>query len=373
MESIDTLVVGAGVIGLAIARALAATGRELVIVEAQDTFGTVTSARNSEVLHAGIYYAPGSLKARLCVAGRRQLVEYARRHGIGHRLCGKFIVAQEDVEIAALERIEARAQACGVDTLCWLSAPEARAREPRLVCRKALWSPDTGVIDSHGLMLSLLGEAEDRGAALALRSRVLRGRIAADGHSELEVQVVGESEPTRLRCRELVNAAGLEAQHLAHRIEGLPQERIPPRHLAKGCYFTLSGRSPFASLIYPIPTEAGLGTHLTLDLAGQARFGPDVEWVDEIDYRVNPARAAGFYADIRRYWPELPDGALQPGYAGVRPKVVGPGADAGDFRVLGPGDLGVAGQVHLFGIESPGLTAALAIAEHVVQLLAGSD
>jgi L-2-hydroxyglutarate oxidase LhgO len=363
METVQTVVIGAGVVGLAIARELALSGREVVVLERESAFGTVTSARNSEVIHAGIYYEPGSLKARLCVEGRRKLVEFCRSHGVDHRLCGKLIVAASDAERAGLEKIERRARAAGVDTLRWLRGDEARALEPALRCSHALISPETGVIDSHGLMLALLGEAEDHGAMLGLLSELRRAEVRADGF-ELEV-AAGADGSMRLGCREVVNAAGLGAQRVALAIEGLAQAHVPPLHLAKGNYFSLAGRCPFSRLIYPIPNEAGLGVHLTLDLGGQGRFGPDVEWVSEIGYDVDPRRGDGFYAEIRTYWPDLSDGALQPAYAGMRPKLVGPGAPAADFRIDGASVHGIPGLVNLFGIESPGLTGCLAIAARV--------
>lgn len=362
METVQTVVIGAGVVGLAIARELALSGREVVILERENAFGTVTSARNSEVIHAGIYYEPGSLKARLCVEGRGKLVEFCRSHGVDHRLCGKLIVAASDAERAGLEKIERRARAAGVDTLRWLSGDEACALEPALRCSHALISPETGVIDSHGLMLALLGEAEDHGAMLGLLSEVTRAEVRGDG---FELEVMGADGSMRIGCRELVNAAGLGAQRVASAIEGLARERVPPLHLAKGNYFSLAGRCPFSRLIYPIPNEAGLGVHLTLDLGGQGRFGPDVEWVSEIGYDVDPRRGDSFYAEIRTYWPDLPDGALQPAYAGMRPKLVGPGAPAADFRIDGASAHGIPGLVNLFGIESPGLTGCLAIAARV--------
>lgn len=366
METVQTVVIGAGVVGLAIARELALGGREVVILERENAFGTATSARNSEVLHAGIYYEPGSLKARLCVEGRQKLIEFCRSRGVAHRICGKLIVGAGAAETAGLERIERRARAAGVDSLRWVGASEAKALEPALRCHQALLSPDTGIVDSHGLMLALLGEAEDHGAMLALLGEATAGVVRPDG---FELEVSGADGAMRLACRELVNAAGLGAQRVASRIEGLAQTHVPPLLLAKGNYFSLAGRSPFSRLIYPAPNEAGLGVHLTLDLGGQARFGPDVEWIDEIGYEVDPRRADSFYAEIRSYWPDLPDGSLQPGYSGIRPKLVGPDAPAADFRIDGAPVHGVSGLVNLFGIESPGLTACLAIAARVRQEL----
>ena len=364
-EPVDAVVIGAGVVGLAVARALALAGREVVVLEREDAIGTGTSSRNSEVIHAGIYYPPGSLKARLCVAGRLALYAYLAEHGVAHRRCGKLIVATDEAQIAGLEKLKAQASANGVGDLRMLAAREARALEPRLSCVAALESPSTGIVDSHGFMLALRGDAESRGAAIAFRSPLVAGRVAASG-VELEV---GGAEPMRLLARTVVNCAGLYAQEVARSIEGFPAERIPPSYYCKGNYFSLSGRSPFARLVYPAPESAGLGVHLTLDLAGQARFGPDVEWIERIDYDVDPERGRVFYEAIRRYWPELKDGSLQPAYCGIRPKIQAQGEPSRDFLVEGPEEHGVAGLVNLYGIESPGLTASLAIGEHVLGLL----
>lgn len=365
MESVDTVVVGAGVIGLATARRLAMAGREVVTLEAAGAVGTGTSSRNSEVIHAGLYYPAGGLKARACVAGRAALYAYCRDRGVAHRQVGKLVAAADPAQLSRLADIRAHALANGVDDLELLSAAAAQTLEPALVCAGALLSPSTGIVDSHGLMLALQGDAEAHGAVIALRSPLLGGEIV-DGGFTLEV---GGEAPMRLGCRRLVNAAGLGAWDVARALRGFPAAAIPPRHLAKGNYFTLSGcRAPFSRLIYPVPEDGGLGVHLTLDLAGQARFGPDVEWLaddrpEQVDYRVDAARGRGFYAAIRRYWPDLPDDALVPGYAGVRPKLSGPGAPAADFMASGPADHGVAGLVHLFGVESPGLTSALFLAD----------
>ncbi|WP_395894479.1 NAD(P)/FAD-dependent oxidoreductase [Cupriavidus cauae] len=364
MESVDCVVIGAGVVGLAVARALARQGREVVILEAENAFGTITSARNSEVIHAGIYYPAGSLKARLCVQGKAMLYDYCRSHQIAHQRCGKLIVATSAAQVATLEGIRAKAAANGVDDLRLLSRDEALELEPNLQCEAALLSPSTGIVDSHGLMLALLGDAEQAGAMLAVCSPVLTGAVTADG---IVVEVGGDTATTLL-ARTVVNAAGLTAPELARRIEGMPAAHIPPQFYAKGCYFTLAGRAPFSRLIYPVPEAAGLGVHLTLDLGGQARFGPNVRWIDEIEYGVDPHDADSFYDEVRRYWPALADGALQPGYAGIRPKISGPGEPAADFRIDGPATHGVPGLVHLFGIESPGLTASLAIGEAVAAI-----
>ena len=364
-ERIGAVVAGAGVVGLAIARALALAGREVVVLEAADAIGTETSSRNSEVVHAGIYYPKDSLKARHCVRGRRLLYDYCASHGVPVSRLGKLIVATSDGEARALDGIAAKAWANGVDDLRPISSAEAHALEPALACTAALLSPSTGIVDSHGLMLAYQGDAEDAGAMIAFQAPILSGRPSGAGWS-LEV---GGAEPMRLDCDLLVNAAGLGAVGLAGRLEGLAATAIPPAYLCKGSYYGLSRRSPFRHLIYPVPEHAGLGVHLTLDLGGQARFGPDTEWVERIDYAVDIARAQGFYAAIRRYWPGLPDGALQPGYAGMRPKISGPHEPAADFRIDGPAEHGLAGLVNLFGIESPGLTASLAIAEHVADLV----
>ena len=364
MEKIDCLVIGAGVIGLAVARRLAAAGRDVLIVESESAFGTGISARNSEVIHAGIHYPAGSLKARLCVAGRDMLYAYCAERGIGHRRCGKLMVATSDQQRAQLDRIAAGARANGVDDLRFLSRTEARALEPALECTAALLSPSTGIIDSHALMLSLLGDAERNGAVLALNSPVLDGEIVADG---IVLRVgSGTDESMRIHAATVVNCAGLGAQGIARHLRGLPPQSVPPLHYAKGNYYALAGRAPFSRLIYPVPEAAGLGVHLTLDLGGQARFGPDVEWIGTIDYTVAPERAEAFYGEVRRYWPQLADGALVPAYAGIRPKPHAPGEPACDFLVSGPAEHGVPGLVCLYGIESPGLTSCLALADHVV-------
>lgn len=369
MESVDTVVIGAGVIGLAVARALAATGREVLILEALERFGTQTSARNSEVIHAGLYYPPGSLKARACVRGKELLYRYCAEHGIAHRRIGKVLVACDESELSALAGYAGRSAANGVP-LRPLAAAEIGRLEPAVKAVAGLYSESTGILDSHGFMLALLGDAEGAGAMLVARTPVEGGRIVGNG---ILLRAGGE-EPLELHCRYLVNAAGLQAQQMAHRLEGFPAERIPPAFYAKGHYFILSGRSPFRHLVYPMPDHAGLGIHVTLDLSGQCKFGPDVSgWPPLPDYRFESGLEEKFYRAIRRYYPDLPDGALQPGYTGIRPKVTGPTAAAGDFIIQGPADHGVAGLVNLFGIESPGLTAALAIAEYVVEALAAGS
>jgi L-2-hydroxyglutarate oxidase LhgO len=363
---VDCVVVGAGVIGLACARRVAQSGREVLILESESDIGSGISARNSEVIHAGIYYPTGSLKARLCVAGRARLYAYCADHGVTARKVGKLVVATTSEQIPALHKLMDQARANHVDDLALLGADQARALEPQLSCVAAFHSPSTGIVDTHGLMLSLLGEAEARGAALARHAPVERGWIEDDGRITLSV---GGTEPMQVTARLLINASGLGAQALARSFEAYPADRIPPLHYAKGNYFSLSGRSPFSRLIYPMPEAAGLGVHLTLDLAGQARFGPDVEWVDRPDYDVDPRRGDAFYAAIRTYWPDLRDGALQPAYAGIRPKIQAPGSPAADFRIDGPEAHGLPGQVHLYGIESPGLTSCLAIADQVADRL----
>jgi L-2-hydroxyglutarate oxidase LhgO len=366
VERVDCVVVGAGVVGLAVARALGLAGREVIILDAAEGIGTETSSRNSEVIHAGIYYPPGSLMARYCVAGRKALYAYCAAKGVPHANCGKLIVATNAEEDAMLAGIRRRAEVNGVEGMRVVTAAEAIAMEPNLSCTSALLSPVTGIIDSHAYMLALQGDAESAGAVAVFQSRVAGGRVVQGG---VEIDV-GGVEPMTLRCRLLVNSAGLHAPGLAVRIAGMPQDRIPPTYYAKGNYFTLSGRSPFSRLIYPVPVPGGLGVHLTIDLGGQARFGPDVQWIDAIDYMVDPARADSFYAAVRKYWPALQDGALQPGYAGIRPKIAPRGAPAQDFIVQGPQTHGVPGLVNLFGIESPGLTASLALADHVVEVAA---
>lgn len=366
MEKVDCVVVGAGVVGIATARALALAGRDVIVLDAAEGIGTATSSRNSEVIHAGIYYPKGSLMARLCVDGRKMLYRYCAERAVPFENCGKLIVATSDDEASRLAAIKVRAEANGVDGLRQLCAAEARSMEPNLACAAALLSPTTGILDSHAYMLSLQGDAEAAGAAFVFHSPVTGGRVV-DGAVEV---VVGGADPMTLRCRLLVNSAGLHAPDLARAINGFPRQFVPKAYYAKGNYFTLDGRSPFSRLIYPVPVPGGLGVHLTVDLAGQARFGPDVEWIDAIDYSVDPHRSASFYAAVRRYWPDLKDGALQPGYCGIRPKLTPDGAQAADFRVEGPQSHGVPGIVHLFGIESPGLTASMALADLVLQAAA---
>ncbi len=362
-EQVDCVVVGAGVVGLAVARALALRGREVLVLEAAHTFGTGTSARNSEVIHAGLYYPQGSLKARLCVQGRDWLYAYCAERGIPHQRCGKLVVASSDAQREALQAVQAHALGNGV-ALQWLERDAARALEPALECVAALHSPDTGIVDSHALMLALLADVEQSGGMLAVNSAVAHMQYAQSA-----INVIA-NDGTCLQAATVVNAAGLAAPALACNTQGLDLAWVPQPRYAKGNYFTLAGRAPFSRLIYPVPESAGLGVHLTLDLGGQARFGPDVQWVDAPDdLSVDPARGLAFYAEVRKYWPDLPDGALVPGYAGIRPKVGFGAALATDFVVQGPAEHGVAGLVNLFGIESPGLTSALALGEYVAYLL----
>lgn len=360
---VDSIVIGAGVMGLAVARVLALSGREVVILEAATDFGTGISSRSSEVIHAGLYYPTDSLKARLCVRGNALLYDYCRRHQVAHRRPGKLLVATRSAEEPRLEAIARQAEANGVTDLSWLERRELKRLEPALDTTRALLSPSSGIVDSHGLMRSLLGVVEDRSGVLARRAPVIGGRLDTPG--QLEVAVGGDV-PMTLGCRELINCAGLQAQAVANTLRGGRVVPIPPRYLAKGHYFSLNGRAPFHHLIYPVPQTAGLGIHLTLDLGGQARFGPDVEWVDHEDYQVDPRRQGAFEVAIRRYWPDLPADRLQPAYAGLRPKLHPPEGGTADFMIQGPRAHGVAGWINLFGIESPGLTASLALAETVL-------
>ena len=365
METLDCAVIGAGVVGLAIARKLAMNGREVVILEAEDAFGTHTSARNSEVIHAGIYYPSGSLKAKLCVAGRQALYHYCAEHGVQHQRIGKIIVACDDSELAGLKKYQAQAEANGVGDLRMLNPAELAELEPAVRGVAGFLSPSTGIIDSHGLMLSYLGEAEERGAMLALSSPLLSGRVESDGI----VLEVGGVEPMTVKCRSVVISAGLNAPTVARSITGIPTATIPPTYYAIGHYYTLTTKSPFTRLIYPVARPDWLGVHVTLDLGGRVKFGPDFEWIDRVDYRFDERREASFYKAIRHYFPGLQDGTLQPGYTGIRPRITGPGEAAQDFTFHDHSVHGVQGLVALYGIESPGLTSSLAIADTVVQLL----
>ena len=371
MDRIQTLVLGAGVVGLAVARQLALEGREVLLLEAADAFGTGTSSRNSEVIHAGIYYPEGSFKAKLCVHGRKLLYSYCQERHIPHKQCGKLIVATSASQVAQLASIQAKADANGVlgaDQLSLLSATQAQAMEPALQCEAALWSPGTGIIDSHALMLSYLGDFENAGGMLALNSQFLSAQVV---HEAGQTQfIVCTADGTELLADQVINSTGLIAPQVARQFAGSNLAPLPLAYYAKGNYFSLTGRSPFSRLIYPVPEAAGLGVHLTLDMAGQAKFGPDVEWVESPDdLSVNPSRGDAFYAEVRKYWPGLKDGALMPSYAGIRPKIKAPHEKAADFGIMGPASHGVSGLVHLLGIESPGLTSSLAIALEVSQAL----
>ncbi len=364
MDKVECVVIGAGVVGLAVARALALAGHEVLVLEAAAAIGTGTSSRNSEVIHAGMYYQTGSLKARLCVQGREQLYRYCAQRGIGHRRCGKLIVATTPEQVAQLEPIMERARRNGINDLELLSQSQAQTLEPALACCAALYSPSTGIVDSHALMLSLQGDLENAGGLLVLNTPLA---LAECANSAIQIVV---NDGTRLQTACLVNAAGLQAPAVASRIAGLDPRRVPRAWFAKGSYFTLAGCAPFSRLIYPVPEAAGLGVHLTLDLGGQAKFGPDVQWVSSPDdLAVDAGRGEAFYAEVRKYWPAMPDGALLPGYAGIRPKIGGPNEATADFLIQGPQDHGVLGLVNLFGIESPGLTSALAIGDYVAALL----
>ena len=367
MDQVDCVVVGAGVVGLAVARALALQGRDVIVLEAASTIGSGISARNSEVIHAGIYYPPGSLKAQLCVQGRHMLYDYCAARGIGHSRCGKLLVATSAAQVSQLHSIVAKAVANGVHDLELLTRAQAQALEPQLECIAAVHSPSTGIVDSHALMLALQGDLENAGGVVALNSALAEARCAGSAITLIA------TDGTELEAKTVVNAAGLQAPALGQRFTGLAAQFVPPSYYAKGSYFTLLGKAPFSRLIYPVPDAAGLGVHLTLDLGGQAKFGPDVQWVSAADdFVVDAARGDAFYAEVRKYWPALSDGALQTGYAGIRPKIHAPGEAARDFWIQGPADHGVPGLVNLFGIESPGLTSSLAIGVFVGRLLSGS-
>jgi L-2-hydroxyglutarate oxidase LhgO len=364
-ETIDCAVVGAGIVGLAVARALARAGREVVVLETADAIGTGISSRHSEVIHAGIYYPKDSLKARTCVRGRDLMYAFCAEHGVEHQRCGKLIVATDEGQLDDMRVLAGRARDNGVDDLTWLGGNEMRSLEPALNGVAALHSPSSGIVDSHAFMLALLGDAEDHGAVVALNSQLADGAVTDSGVS---IRIAGDD--TEYACTSLINCAGLGAQATAAAIVGIPPETIPTRYLAKGSYFAISGRAPFRHLIYPMPDAGYLGIHLTLDLGGQAKFGPDIEWIDEEHYVVDPGRADVFYDAVRRYWPDLPDRALIPAHAGIRPKVQAPGKPAADFIIQGSDVHGIKGLVNLYGIESPGQTASMAIAETVAEILA---
>ncbi|WP_028463078.1 NAD(P)/FAD-dependent oxidoreductase [Nocardia sp. 348MFTsu5.1] len=369
MEQVDCVVIGAGVIGLATARQLARSGRDVLIAERAELIGSETSSRNSEVIHAGIYYPAGSAKARLCTSGRDKLYAYCVDHGVDHQRIGKLIVATDTDQVDRLSGIAAAAEVNGVKDLRLIDSDELAELEPDLHAEQALLSPSTGIIDSHDLMSALRRDAEEAGATTALRSSVTGGSVA--GNSGPRSSIVLVIDDTEIACDAVINCAGLSSWDVAAQLDGFPATSLPPRHYAKGNYYTPAGvKVPFSRLIYPIPVDGGLGVHLTLDLGGQARFGPDVEWVDHVDYQVDPSRSDAFYSEIRRYWPALPDNTLTPAYCGIRPKLSGPGEPAADFLIQGPADHGIPGLVNLFGIESPGLTSCFAIAEAVATHLA---
>ncbi|MEP0941483.1 MAG: NAD(P)/FAD-dependent oxidoreductase [Rhizobiaceae bacterium] len=366
MHDIETLIIGAGVVGLAIARSLAIAGHEILVVEKNDIIGSETSARNSEVIHAGIYYPKDSFKARLCVEGKHLLYSHCASHGVPHRRIGKLIVASDEGQKSSLLSIRERAVANGVDDLELLDQSATRAMEPALGVVAGLFSPSTGIIDSHAYMLSLQGDAEANGGQLAFNTQAISWEPIDSGGFRV---AFSGAENMTLTCRNLIISGGLHSSTMASNCSAVPAITVPPTLYAKGNYFRLNGRAPFSHLIYPVPEPGGLGVHLTLDMGGQARFGPDVEWVDGVDYEVDPSRGEKFYAAIRSYWPDLPDACLEPDYAGIRPKLVGPGEPAADFQFWGPDDHGLSGLVGLFGMESPGLTASLAIANHVQRIL----
>lgn len=363
-ETTDCIVIGAGVVGLAVARAMAMAGREVIVLEAADAIGTATSSRNSEVIHAGIYYPEGSLKARLCVEGRRQMYQFCDSHGVSAKKTTKLVFAADESEIAGLKNLQTHAEKNDVQ-LEWLSASEARTLEPNLDCASALLSPETGIVDSHSFMLALQGDAERHGAVIAFNSPVIKGRATDDG---IEL-TVGGAEETVLEGKIAINCAGLGAQEISQSLEGVSKTSVPALHYAKGSYFYLSGKAPFSRLIYPLPGSASLGLHYTLDLSGQGRFGPDIEWVDSIDYAVDSSKADHFYQSVRKYWPALTDGSLSPGYSGIRPKLQSQGSPAKDFCIQFPPETGCSGYCALYGIESPGLTSSLAIADYVMEHL----
>ena len=364
-ERVDCIVIGAGVVGLAVARAVALAGREVVVLEKADIIGSETSSRHSEVIHAGIYYAQNSLKAEFCVAGKKAMYAFCDDHGVAYNRCGKIIVATDQEQLPELERLKSNAAANGVDDLEWMTPAQVTEMEPAVFCVGALLSPSTGILDSHGYMLALQGDAEAAGAMIAFMTPVTGGQVMNDG---IRVDCGGDA-PMSLTADLVINSAGLWAQSVAATIAGIPANTIPPTYYCKGNYYTLSGKPPFRRPIYPVPEKAGLGVHVTVDLGGQVRFGPDVEWVDRIDYDVDPARADKFYAAVRKYYPALEDGAIQPGYSGIRPKIQAPDEAARDFVIQGPDDHGIPGLINLYGIESPGMTSSLAIAEYVRKLI----
>jgi L-2-hydroxyglutarate oxidase LhgO len=366
MERVQCIVVGAGAVGLAVARSLARGGSEVVVLESETHIGTGVSSRNSGVIHAGIYYENGSLKARVCVQGKHALYRFCEEHGVSHARTGKLVVATDVAQLAALKSLRERARGNGVLDLEYLTPEQVSELEPVVRCAGALLSPSTGIVDVHEYMLALEGDAERHGAVVALGTEFVGASVRSDG---LRVST-GGADPMTLDCDTLVNCAGLGAQAVAGRIEGLEADTIPTLYPAKGNYFQLTGPCPFRRLIYPMPDAAWLGVHVGLDLAGRCKFGPDLHWVDDLDYDVDEIQAEAFYASIRRYWPELPDGSLEPDYTGIRPKIYARGEPARDFYIQCADEHGVPGLVNLYGIESPGLTSSIAIGDYVAALTA---
>lgn len=377
MDRVDCVVIGAGVIGLAVAREMALQGRETILLERESAFGTISSARNSEVIHAGIYYPKDSLKAKLCVEGNRMLYEYCRTHHVATQPYGKLIVASDESQLDDLQAILYKAQQNNVPEIKMITGEQAKSMEPELQCSAAVLSASTGIVDSHGFMLSLLGGFEDAGGMIAYQSPLISAKpIGPNAQDGFELEI-GGADDMKIQTKLLINCAGMSAPAIARKIESLSEEQIPKAYFAKGNYFSLTGKSPFKHLIYPIPEPGGLGVHLTLDMGGQAKFGPDVEWLEideenQIDYTVNPKRGEGFYEAVRRYWPGLKDNTLQPDYSGVRAKIVPPNSPAGDFCFNAPKDHGLEGLFNLYGFESPGLTSSLAIAKHLEGLIKSS-
>lgn len=364
-EKVDCIVIGAGVIGLAVARRLALAGREVIVLEKAEGIGTETSSRNSEVIHAGLYYPTGSLKARLCVAGNRALYRYCEERHVPHKRLSKIIVATSQDEIANLEKYIQQAKLNGVNDLAWLTPAQVRQMEPNVHCVSALHSPSTGLVDSHSLMLAYQGDLESAGGTVVFHSPIESGEVTNDG----VILNVGGKEPMTIVCGLVVNCAGLYAQDIARKIQGIPAQTIPTLYYAIGHYFTVTGKPAFTRLIYPVAVAGSLGLHVALDLAGQVRFGPDIEYIDRIDYGFRTSLSTKFYDSIRRYYPDLKDGSLQPGYTGIRPKLHGPGTPAADFVIQSRHEHGIDGLINLYGIESPGLTSSLAIADYVHQQL----
>jgi L-2-hydroxyglutarate oxidase LhgO len=366
---VDAIVIGAGIVGLAVARELAAQGREVIVVEAEKNIGVHTSSRNSEVIHAGLYYPEHSLKALTCVAGRDLLYDYCAARGVPARRLGKLILATDENQLSRLAALRAQGLKNGVSDLAWLTRDEARALEPEVECVAALFSPSTGIVDSHALMLSLQGEAESKDVQFAFRTRVVG--IVRCGE-EFEIATIGADGEATLTCTMIANCAGHGAHDIARAIAGYPADLIPPRFLAKGNYYSVSGRAPFSHLIYPLPVEGGIGVHVTLDLAGRIRLGPDVHWVDTVDYTPIEGQEEAFREAVRRYWPDVTGRDIACSYCGIRPKIIGPGSANADFRIDGPETHGIANLINCFGLESPGLTASLALARLISQRLSGT-